>query len=111
MYEIWLALNILFELMLMYLPTVVGIAVVWLALMAIAFKRGKPAWAKSLKPAIVVGVIVTVLGLLTIPGLTQSSLSEMGYWVDWANLFAVAAGFGAIAALLAIPLAATMRRA
>lgn len=110
MYEIWLALNILFELMLMYLPVVIGVAIVWLVLMAMAFKRGNPAWAKSLKPAIVVGVIVTALGVLTIPGLTRSGLSEMGYWVDWANLFAVAAGFGTVAALLALPLAATMRR-
>ena len=36
MYEIWLTLNILYELGLQYLPVVIGTALLWLALMAVA---------------------------------------------------------------------------
>ena len=54
-----------------------------------------------------------VAGLLffTLPHLTQSSFDNMGYWVDWGNLFLYAAAFGAVAAALTWPLAAMMRRA
>ena len=36
MYEIWLTLNILFELGMQYLPAVIGTVVLWLALMLFA---------------------------------------------------------------------------
>ena len=36
MYEIWLTLNILFELGLQYLPTVIGTVLLWLMLMIFA---------------------------------------------------------------------------
>ena len=40
MYEIWLTLNILFELSLQYLPAVIGSLTLWLVLMTIAAARG-----------------------------------------------------------------------
>jgi len=111
MYEIWLALNILFELGLMYLPTLILLGAVWAALMAVAIVRGQAAWCAARRPAIVIGIVVTGVMILLTPSLTLSSLGELKYWVDWANLAAIAGGFGALAAALTLPLAATLKRA
>lgn len=110
MYEIWLTLNILFELGLQYLPVVIGTVVLWSMLMGVAAGRGRAGWGKALKPAAIAFVVVTVITFFITPGLTQSSFANMGYWVDWGNLFLYAAAFGGVAAALVWPLAATLRR-
>ena len=111
MYEIWLTLNILFELGLQYLPVVIATAVLWMVLMSVAVSRGRPGWGKAIKPAVVAFVVVTAITFFITPGLTQSSFANMGYWVDWGNLLLYAAAFGAVGGALAWPLAAMMRRA
>lgn len=45
-----------------------------------------------------------------LPGLTQSSHGEMGYWVDWATLIGLAAASGGLVAALAWPAIVLMRR-
>ena len=111
MYEIWLTLNILYELGLQYLPMVIGTALLWLALMAVAAARGRADWGAALKPAIAIAVVVTAITFFITPGMTQSSFANMGYWVDWGNLLLYAAAFGAVGGALAWPVAAMMRRA
>ncbi|WP_454456275.1 hypothetical protein [Thauera phenylacetica] len=111
MYEIWLTLNILYELGLQYLPMVIGTALLWLALMAVAAARGRAGWGAALKPAIAIAVVVTAITFFITPGMTQSSFANMGYWVDWGNLLLYAAAFGAVGGALAWPVAAMMRRA
>ena len=111
MYEIWLTLNILYELGLQYLPVVIGTALLWLALMAVAAARGRAGWGAALKPAIAIAVVVTAITFFVTPGMTQSSFANMGYWVDWGNLLLYAAAFGAVGGALAWPIAAMMRRA
>ena len=111
MYEIWLTLNILYELGLQYLPMVIGTALLWLALMAVAAARGRAGWGAALKPAIAIAVVVTAITFFVTPGMTQSSFANMGYWVDWGNLLLYAAAFGAVGGALAWPVAAMMRRA
>jgi len=110
MYEIWLTLNILYELGLQYLPMVIGIALLWLVLMAVAAARGRAGWSAALKPAIAVAVVVAAITFFITPGMTQSSFANMGYWVDWGNLFLYAAAFGAVGGALVWPVAAMMRR-
>ena len=110
MYEIWLTLNILFELGLQYLPAVIGTALLWLALMIFAASRKGAAWKKAIAPAFGVGVIVTLITFFITPGMTKSSFANMGYWVDWMNLFFYAAAFGAVAAALTWPLVAGLCR-
>ena len=111
MYEIWLTLNILYELGLQYLPMVIGTALLWLALMAVAAARGRAGWGAARKPAIAIAVVVTAITFFITPGMTQSSFANMGYWVDWGNLLLYAAAFGAVGGALAWPVAAMMRRA
>jgi hypothetical protein len=106
MYEIWLALNIVWEIALSVWPWLVGALLVWIALMAVALRRPASRWQPGLPLALVAGAVAMVAAVLALPPLTQSSLSEMGYWVDWANLLAIAGGFGAVVAAFAWPLAA-----
>ncbi|MFT3757669.1 hypothetical protein [Thauera sp.] len=111
MYEIWLTLNILFELGLQYLPQVVASLLLWAMLMLFAATRPGVGWRRGLVPAFAVGIGVTAITFFITPGMTKSSFANMGYWVDWMNLFFYAAAFGAVAAALAWPIAASLRRA
>ena len=56
------------------------------------------------KLILLLGALVAVALFFSVPALTQSSLSNMGYWVDWANLLAIALGLGALAAVFSVPL-------
>jgi undecaprenyl pyrophosphate phosphatase UppP len=106
MYEIWLVLNIVWEIALSVWPLVLATGVVWAVLMGTAWSRPTVRWGAGLPLALLVGLVVCVAAVLLVPGWSRSSMTEMGYWVDWANLLAVAAGFGAVAAALAWPLLA-----
>jgi len=106
MYEIWLVMNILWEIALAVWPLLLVGGVLWLLLMALALRRQRPDWRGGFRLALLAFGGVAVLAVLGVPPATQSSLAEMGYWVDWANLLAIAAGFGAIAAAFVWPLAA-----
>jgi hypothetical protein len=109
MYEIWLALNIVWEIAAGLWPLLLGAALLWAALLFTAWRRPGSAWRTGLPLALAVGIVAAGVAVVLVPGWTRSSLAEMGYWVDWANLLAVAAGFGAAAVAFAWPLAA-MRR-
>lgn len=110
MYEIWLVLNILWEIALTLWPVVAGAVVLWLVLMVLAWRNPGSHWRAGLPVALLAALIVGVLVFLVLPGQSSSSFTEMGYWVDWLNLLAMAAGFGAIAAAFVWPLAAMLRK-
>lgn len=110
MYEVWLAMNIVWEIALGLWPVLLGAALLWAAVMATAWIRPGTRWRAGLPMALGIGVAVTAAAVVLLPGWTRSSLSELTYWVDWANLLAVSAGFGTAAVALAWPLLA-MRRA
>ena len=103
MYEIWLAMNIVYEIGLGIWPLLLAALLAWLALMAAARRRLN---APALRGAVAVGVLVAAVLVVAVPSLTQSSLRNMGYWVDWANLAAIALGLGALATVLAWPVLA-----
>ena len=105
MYEIWLVLNILWELALGAAPWLLAALAAWIALMVTASRRGA-AWRAGLGGSVVVAIVVGVAAFLWVPAATRSSIGELGYWVDWANLAGVALGFAGAAALLAWPVLA-----
>lgn len=106
MYEIWLALNIVFEiarpLAVPLLVAAVVLAVLWVR----ALRAGPAAWRHSAGWMLAVVAAVAVTVFLLVPSLTRSSLSELAYAVDWLVLGAIAAGAGAVAGLFAWPLLA-----
>ena len=107
MYEIWLMLNIVYEIALTIWPLLALALGVWVLLLWAARRRlGQGAW----RPAALVATGAAAVLFFWVPGLTQSSLSNMGYWVDWANLLAVALGLGVLAAGFAWPLLALLLR-
>ncbi|GAB3361642.1 MULTISPECIES: hypothetical protein [Giesbergeria] len=106
MYEIWLVINIVYELALSIWPVVALALAVWLVLLVWA--RQHIGWQQGPR-AVGVGAVVALLLFLTVPTLTQSSLSNLDYWVDWANLLAVALGLGTVAAVFSWPLLALLR--
>ncbi len=109
MYEIWLAINILWEIALSVWPALLVAAVLWMVLMFVAMRRPATAW-RSTRPiafgAALLGFVLAVPGL---PAMTRSSLSAMGYWVDWANLLAIALAAGVGVAAFVWPLMVLLR--
>lgn len=103
MYEIWLALNIVYEIALGIWPALLALLAVWAALLLAARQHLS---GRALRQALVPGALVALALIPAVPWFTHSSLTEMGYWVDWANLLAVAGGLGVLATLLAWPLMA-----
>lgn len=105
MYEVWLVINILWEMALAVWPVLLAIGLLWAALMFWAVLRGG-AWQRSLGRALGLGLVVALVLIPVVPGAVGSSIGDMGYWVDWANLLAICGGFGAAASALAWPLLA-----
>lgn len=109
MYELWLGLNILWELAREYaLPLAAG-SIVWLLLVGLALSRRGARWRATLPAALAAGAAIAAIAMLAAPALTRSSLADMGYWVDWATLAAIGLGVGGIAVAFAWPFLA-MRR-
>ena len=105
MYEIWLAMNIVYEIALSVAPWLAVLLLVWLALLVLARKRLSLC---ALRPALALTALVAGVLFFALPALTQSSFANMGYWVDWANLLAVALGLGALVGVFCIPVAALL---
>ena len=110
MYEIWLAANILWELALFRLPLVLSYLLTLGIVLILALRLKPPGWRAALIPALLLGAAVTLASMLLVPWLSGARLSDLAYWVDWANLFAIAAGFGAAAAALGWPLACLLKK-
>lgn len=108
MYEIWLALNILLEIALELRGPLLGAALLWAALVLLAWQRGGR-WRAALWPAAGLAALVALAAFLSLPSLSKSSFAEMGYWVDWANLAAIALGIGLFALAFAWPALALRR--
>ncbi len=104
MYEIWLMLNIVWEIALEQWPLLLVVAVLWLALMGTTWRSAGTGWRAGLLPALGVGVVTAIVAALVLPGLTRSTLSDMGYWLDWAALLGLAVAVGGAVAAFAWPL-------
>ncbi len=103
MYEIWLVMNIMWEIALGVWPLLAAGAVAWGVLMALAWRRPAAHWRSAWPMAAGVAVVAAVVGFLVVPSMTSSSLQELAYWVDWANLASVALGIGVAALAFAWP--------
>lgn len=106
LYEVWLAMNIVWEYLLANMPVVIILLVTIAFLFGIAAVKGSPAWKKGLRVGILGGIVVAFVSLFIIPSVIDSRLSDLNYWVDWANLFAIAGIWGAIGAVMLWPVGA-----
>lgn len=106
MYEIWLMLNIVWEIALGVWPLLLAAAVLWLVLVGTTGRKTGARWRAALRPALGLGAVAAIAAVLLVPGWTHSTLSDMSYWVDWAVLVSLAAAVGGIAVAFAWPLLA-----
>ncbi len=111
MYEIWLMMNIVWELMLPAMPVLVVLLLVWVALMARARFTGGVSWRGGLGRAMLIGLVVAVVAFFTVPASLKSGLSEMGYWADWVTLLGLSGAAGAIVTVLLWPILSVRRPA
>lgn len=100
MYEIWLMLNIVYEVMRDMATVVLSLMGLWLALMFLA--RQKLRW-ETVPRSLLIGLAAALVFVAFLPGVLASSFADMGYWVDWANLFGLAAAGGTLVAAFAWP--------
>jgi hypothetical protein len=107
MYEIWLAMNIAYETALGLVPALAPLVLMWAVMMVINRKKLKRVKTVTLAA---VAVLLSLAAVLALPSLSQSTLSDMGYWVDWAALLGMAAGVGVAAAVLLWPVLAMRQR-
>lgn len=107
MYEIWLAMNIVYEMALNLWPALWPLALVWAAVMLINRKKLVQVRGTVLAA---VAVLVALAAALALPSLSKSTLGDMGYWLDWAALLGMAAGAGLASALLLWPVLAMRQR-
>lgn len=103
MYEIWLVMNIVWEIALGVWPLLAVGAAAWLALVALAWRRPAEHWRSAWPLAAGIALVAATVGFLVVPSITRSSLQELAYWVDWANLAGVALGIGVATLALAWP--------
>jgi len=111
MYEIWLVLNIVWEIALGIWPWLVAAALLWAGVLAWSLGRRGAGWRVALPAAAAVASVAAVAAFVAIPGLTLSSLSQLDYWVDWANVAAIAAGAGCVVLAFIWPVLAARRSA
>jgi hypothetical protein len=101
MYEVWLMLNIVWELLLIYrwpaAAALVALAVLWLA------ARGRSARG-SARTFLVVAAVVFPLALVGLPMLTGSSITEARYAPDWLAVLGLAVAAAVLAGAFAAPL-------
>jgi hypothetical protein len=108
MYELWLVANIIWETLRAEAAWTLGIAALLVVLWTLALARARGGLGQRWRLAAVIGVLVAGVGVLGLPSLTRSSLSDVAYWVDWLNLIGLAAAFGALAFALSWPLLAVL---
>jgi len=110
MYEIWLMVVIVWELMLsagIWLWVGAGL---WLALMAVGLARSGVSWQRGAVKALGLGLLTAVACFFLLPGMVASSMSELRYWVDWLALAGMAGGIGAAVAAFTWPVWTTLSR-
>jgi hypothetical protein len=101
MYEIWLMLNIVWELAATVWPALLVLALTWLLLVTLALRRR----ARSpIRAALGVALAGGLLAIVGVPALTQSSIGEARYLPDWLVLSGIAAAAALAAFAFALPL-------
>lgn len=102
MYEIWLLLNIGWELLWMYrvpvLAVLLALAAAWFAARGRAASRGRTAF-------VLAAVVAFPLALFGLPQLSGSSLGEARYLPDWLAAIGLALGAAVLAGAFAAPIA------
>ena len=110
MYEIWLTLNILWELAWCNWPWLLAAALPWLAISGLALLTSGSRWKVALRPSLLLALLAGIITFLLAPALSRSSFSNVTYLADWVNLLAIGMAGAAAAWALLWPLLAWCMR-
>ena len=95
LYNLWLGLNIAYEILLPMLWLLVLLAVVWSATLVLALVRApKGQWRKTLPTSGAIGAIAMVLAFVLFPGVAGSSFADVNQFADWLFAIGTAVGIG-----------------
>jgi len=108
-------LNLMFWMMIGWMQQNIMLVIVLAALVVLAYGAlwmSKRNWlsAKAFGGGIVAAILVTAVMAVSLPAMTDSSMAQVTYMTDWVILVLMAAGFGAVAFLIAYPLLAMMQK-
>ncbi len=106
MYEIWLGLNIVAEIVAEQATWAVVAWVAFVVLVAAAARGRRAHWKHGGRYALWAALAVGAVTFALVPGASGASFADLSYAVDWALLVALAVAAGAIAAAFAWPAAA-----
>lgn len=104
MYEIWLVINTIYELVLANQGLVLGIVLPWLALMLFTQFKKHVRWLQALKPTLLIAVVSWLVFFALVPSLTKSSFASVNSVIDWLTVAGVAAGLAGVVAIFAGPI-------
>lgn len=93
MYEIWLAVNIVWEIAVDQASWTIPLAIVFVVLVLLALVRGGD-WRGGWRWAWTSAVIAAAAAIVALPALTGAAWSDVSYIVDGLILVAIAAAFG-----------------
>ncbi len=109
MYELWLAMNIVWEMAVAQAAWTLPLALAFAVLVVTAFVRGGD-WRRGWRWAWPSGLVATVAAIAFLPALSGAAWSDLAYVVDWAMLVATAVAVGAVVTAIVWPLAAALCR-
>ncbi|MCD6674256.1 MAG: hypothetical protein LT106_15575 [Burkholderiaceae bacterium] len=107
MYEIWLAVNIAWEIVVAHTAWTVPLAIVFVGLVVHALaRRGnwRAGWRWAWKSALFAGVAAAIV----LPPWSGAAWSDLAYVVDWILLVVLAAAVAAVVGAIVWPLAAAV---
>jgi len=95
LYNIWMSINVVYEMLLPLLWLVVLLGLAWAATLVLALKRASMSqWRRSLPMTGLVGLVGAVLVFFLVPFLTHSSLADLYKFIDWLFLVGTAVAVG-----------------
>jgi hypothetical protein len=104
-------LAVLLEFFRTFLPLILAVVVIDLALLVLALRRiGLPAALSALRRTLPVGAITFIAGLLLVPWITGANHANLTGPLDWLSLVGAALGVAVLATLLAWPPLALLQR-
>jgi len=97
LYNIWMGINIVYEMLLPLLWLVVLLALAWGLTLVLALKRApKTQWRRSLPITALVGLAAAALTFVFVPVLTHAGFSDLYKFIDWMFLIGTALAIGAV---------------
>ncbi|TVQ41997.1 MAG: hypothetical protein EA370_00720 [Wenzhouxiangella sp.] len=97
-------LAVLLETIRPWLPLIIAVLVIDLALTVWLWARGGRSWSSGRRPALFAGAVIGVAAFFLAPWLTSARFSDLSGLLDWMAVFGGSVGVAVLAAVLLWPL-------